>query len=845
MTKGGRNRNKVIRISFVLVLSAVFFILSFPCSSSACWMWGVITDRHHSGFQQDVFENAAWESLLAFQEDASGSSSYWNGCGIIWYADSSQSHVYRMYSMPWNSENEFEQWNPALESNLIHTLFDSIGTSAMVHFRQASGGGISDPNPHPFVYSLFDRDYSFQHNGTVEGQDWIGIIEDCILGEAFFQLPLFQQREYIDHGNASAIIDSEYLTAVYIRNILIAENYGLENAWAIRKTAEQMDDMYLQNRNGLSFNSINGFLSDGETTWAIVIPHSRHYNLYYQPLDNNDHSWILRNVPSSGSGNWNPVQAGTDYAAMRFTTGEEPYLHEFHPSESRTEQADYLTVFPAGSSRHNLLATASGSAGDFMIAATGEYDTILLRWYNQTGLSEELPISFHGNHEDIKQIAIRSQNAIDANNLRSDYVLASISEDNDGSNELQLLSLHFESTEHWSFNEVSAIELNSSGDITSLELIALNNDVFGCTWLESNESDQCLLRYTSCDENQSEGVILDIDQFDSDLSLSIQLVPFENGLPLILLQSYSGENLSLTGYVIHADSRVERIELPFTDTHGITEVSSFSARVQNDNSLLVSFLSHDEQEDAILLMNSYHFSLNVEDIACNLEDSNTIPIETSNPILSSALGMDKNGIVTATWMEQKEENDARLARFQVNFQRRFETSEIQYCPFHNPAGTTPVPVIILAEPFRHWPERDFIAWELTDESSSSVVARFTPDPWDQSWYSINLHEIQHSEPIDVREPQENPSLGTFVLYPNWPNPFNQVTNISVEIPITAFIQLRIHDLLGRHVSTIYQGTVAPGVLSFRYQPEQLSSGTYYVIFSGDSFIKTQRIVLIK
>lgn len=51
---------------------------------------------------------------------------------------------------------------------------------------------------------------------------------------------------------------------------------------------------------------------------------------------------------------------------------------------------------------------------------------------------------------------------------------------------------------------------------------------------------------------------------------------------------------------------------------------------------------------------------------------------------------------------------------------------------------------------------------------------------------------------------------TFVLHPNYPNPFNPQTTISFDVPVRGQLQLVIFNAIGQHVATLVDGVVDPG-----------------------------------
>jgi len=88
----------------------------------------------------------------------------------------------------------------------------------------------------------------------------------------------------------------------------------------------------------------------------------------------------------------------------------------------------------------------------------------------------------------------------------------------------------------------------------------------------------------------------------------------------------------------------------------------------------------------------------------------------------------------------------------------------------------------------------------------------------------------------------------FSLYPAFPNPFNPVTTIRFDIPETEsskLITITIYDLQGRQVETLVNGYMYPGQHNIQWQANQFSSGIYFIYFSYDDNIDTQKLILLK
>lgn len=86
----------------------------------------------------------------------------------------------------------------------------------------------------------------------------------------------------------------------------------------------------------------------------------------------------------------------------------------------------------------------------------------------------------------------------------------------------------------------------------------------------------------------------------------------------------------------------------------------------------------------------------------------------------------------------------------------------------------------------------------------------------------------------------------FRLLQNYPNPFNPSTNIAFNLSETSSISLQIHDITGRHISTlINQQTYLSGYHEVVYNGDELSSGIYFYILKTNDFSETKKFTLIK
>jgi photosystem II stability/assembly factor-like uncharacterized protein len=90
----------------------------------------------------------------------------------------------------------------------------------------------------------------------------------------------------------------------------------------------------------------------------------------------------------------------------------------------------------------------------------------------------------------------------------------------------------------------------------------------------------------------------------------------------------------------------------------------------------------------------------------------------------------------------------------------------------------------------------------------------------------------------------------FMLYQNYPNPFNPVTTIKFEVPQRTAsnninIQLKIFDLLGREIITLFDRKVGSGTYEVEWDASSFSSGIYFCRLAADDYTQVKKMVLLK
>jgi hypothetical protein len=106
--------------------------------------------------------------------------------------------------------------------------------------------------------------------------------------------------------------------------------------------------------------------------------------------------------------------------------------------------------------------------------------------------------------------------------------------------------------------------------------------------------------------------------------------------------------------------------------------------------------------------------------------------------------------------------------------------------------------------------------------------------------------------MDVRFRNNISSLSTssqmpllFALHQNFPNPFNPVTIINYQLPMTSDVQLKVHDLLGREIITLIDERKPAGQHEVEWNAGNLPSGLYFYSLQAGNYHDVKKMILMK
>ncbi len=105
--------------------------------------------------------------------------------------------------------------------------------------------------------------------------------------------------------------------------------------------------------------------------------------------------------------------------------------------------------------------------------------------------------------------------------------------------------------------------------------------------------------------------------------------------------------------------------------------------------------------------------------------------------------------------------------------------------------------------------------------------------------------ITNSKPTAINSRPENNLPRSFYLGQNYPNPFNPVTRIKYSVPKAGYLTIKVYDVMGREVATVFDGVQQAGNYTAILDGSNLTSGIYFYKMETNGFVETKKLVLLK
>ena len=111
--------------------------------------------------------------------------------------------------------------------------------------------------------------------------------------------------------------------------------------------------------------------------------------------------------------------------------------------------------------------------------------------------------------------------------------------------------------------------------------------------------------------------------------------------------------------------------------------------------------------------------------------------------------------------------------------------------------------------------------------------------------SAKVQYLANLLPLKTSPITERPVI-SFHLSPSYPNPFNSSTAFELVIDKPGFGEIIVYDILGRRVTTLFRGFIAPGTYRYKWNAEKsVASGVYYISAEFSDRKLTNQVIYIK
>jgi hypothetical protein len=133
---------------------------------------------------------------------------------------------------------------------------------------------------------------------------------------------------------------------------------------------------------------------------------------------------------------------------------------------------------------------------------------------------------------------------------------------------------------------------------------------------------------------------------------------------------------------------------------------------------------------------------------------------------------------------------------------------------------------------------------ITDYNGGFIIAGSGDD------FSIRVQQVSKYGRLgeiitDVNEREITELPTDYLLYQNFPNPFNSSTIIKYDIPRSSHVKLGIYNLLGQKLFTLVDQYQQPGTYQINFGPSNLPSGVYLLKLQTPNSIMVKKLLILK
>lgn len=123
------------------------------------------------------------------------------------------------------------------------------------------------------------------------------------------------------------------------------------------------------------------------------------------------------------------------------------------------------------------------------------------------------------------------------------------------------------------------------------------------------------------------------------------------------------------------------------------------------------------------------------------------------------------------------------------------------------------------------------------------------DKMDNKWFGVHFSGLtvfrEGGVILSAQEDNPNQVVNSFSLSQNYPNPFNPTTHIKYSVPENGYISLKVYNILGEEVATLFDGVRQAGNYLATFDGRGLAVGVYLYQLKATNFLETKKLILLK
>ncbi len=132
--------------------------------------------------------------------------------------------------------------------------------------------------------------------------------------------------------------------------------------------------------------------------------------------------------------------------------------------------------------------------------------------------------------------------------------------------------------------------------------------------------------------------------------------------------------------------------------------------------------------------------------------------------------------------------------------------------------------------------------ELSLNTNDQILIQVSKNGAEAGYWDYLEFESQGMAKLS-QKPLELPR--EYLLYENYPNPFNPTTTFSYDLPEDQFVALKVYNISGQLVETLVNGLKEAGRHSVIWHASELGTGLYLYEINAGSYHSVRKMLLIK